>query len=152
MSTYMPKPGEVIANWHVVDATDQVLGRLAARIAMILQGKNKPTWTPHVDTGDFVIVINAEKVRVTGKKAEVNEYDTYSRYPGGRHVYSFKRMQELHPEKIVELAIRRMLPKSKMGRNILGKLKIYKGSQHPHSAQQPKPLKLKLTGSGVTPI
>ena len=102
MSTYMPKPGEVQANWHVVDASDQVLGRLAARIAQILQGKHKPTYTPHVDTGDFVIVLNAEKV--------------------------------------VELAVRRMLPKSKMGRNILGKLKIYKGTEHPHQAQQPKEL------------
>ena len=140
MSTYMPKPGEVQANWHVVDATDQVLGRLAARVAHIIQGKNKPTYTPHVDTGDFVIVLNADKVRVTGNKAEVNEYDTYSRYPGGRNIYSYKRMKELHPEKVVELAVRRMLPKSKMGRNILGKLKIYKGTEHPHQAQQPKEL------------
>src|SRR5205823_3756018 len=106
MSTYMPKPGEIKANWHVVDATDQVLGRLAARISLILQGKHKPTYTPHVDTGDFVVVINAEKVKVTGRKADVIEYDTYSRYPGGRHVYSYKRMHELHPEKVVELAVR----------------------------------------------
>ena len=143
MSTYMPKPGEVQANWHVVDASDQVLGRLAARIALILQGKHKPTYTPHVDTGDFVIVLNAEKVKVTGNKAEVNEYDTYSRYPGGRNIYSYKRMKALHPEKVVELAVRRMLPKSKMGRNILGKLKIYKGTEHPHQAQQPKELSFK---------
>ena len=141
MSTYMPKPGEVSANWHVVDATGLVLGRLAARVATILQGKHKPTYTPHVDTGDFVIVINAEKVRITGRKADVKEYDTYSRYPGGRHLYSFKTMQRLHPEKIVELAVRRMLPKNKLGRNILGKLKIYRGATHPHSAQQPKELK-----------
>ena len=104
------------------------------------QGKHKPTYTPHVDTGDFVIVLNAEKVKVTGNKAEVIEYDTYSRYPGGRNVYSYRRMKELHPEKVVELAVRRMLPKSKMGRNILGKLKIYKGTEHPHQAQQPKEL------------
>ncbi|MGB7161109.1 MAG: 50S ribosomal protein L13 [Tepidisphaeraceae bacterium] len=141
MSTYMPKPGEVEADWHVVDASDQVLGRLAARVALILQGKHKPTYTPHVDTGDFVIVLNADKVKVTGNKAEVIEYDTYSRYPGGRNLYSYKRMKELHSEKVVELAVRRMLPKSKMGRNILGKLKIYKGAEHPHSAQQPKELK-----------
>src|SRR5215207_8301882 len=141
MTSYMPKPGEVAAQWHVVDATDQVLGRLASRIALILQGKNKPTYTPHVDTGDFVVVINADKVVVTGRKAEVIEYDTYSRYPGGRHLYSFKDMQARRPEKIIELAVRRMLPKSKMGRNILGKLKIYKGDAHPHAAQQPKPLK-----------
>ena len=142
MSTYMAKPGEVAANWHVVDGSGKVLGRLAARIATILQGKHKATYTPHVDTGDFVIVINAEKVRVTGRKADVTEYETYSRYPGGRHLYSFRRMQELHPEKIVELAVRRMLPKNKLGRNMLGKLKIYRGAAHPHSAQQPKELKL----------
>jgi large subunit ribosomal protein L13 len=141
MSTYMPKPGEIKADWHVVDATDQILGRLASRVAVILQGKHKATYTPHVDTGDFVIVTNAEKVKVTGRKAEVITYDTYSRYPGGRHVYSFKDMQARRPEKVIELAVRRMLPKSKMGRNILGKLKIYKGDQHPHAAQQPKELK-----------
>src|SRR3954447_26263917 len=142
MSTYTAKPGEIKADWHVVDATDQVLGRLAARVAIILQGKNKPTYTAHVDTGDFVIVLNADKVKVTGKKADVLVYDTYSRYPGGRHLYSYKRMTELHPEKVLELAVRRMLPKNKMGRNILGKLKIYKGTEHPHQAQQPKELKL----------
>jgi large subunit ribosomal protein L13 len=142
MSTYMPKPGEVTANWHVVDASGLVLGRMASKIAVILQGKHKATYTPHVDTGDFVIVTNAEKIVVTGNKAAVLEYDTYTRYPGGRHVYSFKRMQENHPEKLVELAVRRMLPKSKLGRDILGKLKIYKGDTHPHAAQRPKPLKL----------
>jgi large subunit ribosomal protein L13 len=138
----MPKPGEVRGVWHVFDASGQVLGRLAARIAVILQGKHKPTYTPHVDTGDFVIVLNADKVKVTGRKADVLHYDTYSRYPGGRNVYSYKRMSELHPEKVVELAVRRMLPKNKMGRNILGKLKIYKGTEHPHQAQQPKELKI----------
>jgi large subunit ribosomal protein L13 len=142
MSTYMPKPGEVKANWYIVDATDQVLGRLASKISMIVQGKNKPTYSAHVDTGDFVIVLNAEKVRVTGKKADVLQFDTYSRYPGGRHLYSFKTMKQLHPEKLLELAVRRMLPKSKMGRNILGKVKIYKGEKHPHSAQRPVELKL----------
>lgn len=141
-TTTMPKPGEIKADWHVIDATDQVLGRLAARISIVLQGKHKPTYTPHVDTGDFVVVLNAEKIRVTGKKADVLQYDTYSRYPGGRHIYSFERMKQLHPEKLLELAVRRMLPKSKMGRNILGHLKIYRGNEHPHSAQQPKELKL----------
>jgi len=142
MSTYTPKPGEIKADWHVVDATDMVLGRLAAKVAMIVQGKTKPTYTPHVDTGDFVIVLNAEKVRVTGRKADVIEYDTYSRYPGGRHLYSYKRMKELHPERIVQIAVKRMLPKNKLGRTQLGKLKIYKGDKHPHSSQQPKELKL----------
>lgn len=142
MSTYMPKPGEIKGDWYVVDATNQVLGRLAAKVAMIVQGKNKATYTPHVDTGDFVIILNAEKIRVTGKKADVLEYDTYSRYPGGRHLYSYKTMQERHPEKLVQLAIRRMLPKSKLGRNILTKVKIYKGDKHPHASQQPRELKL----------
>jgi large subunit ribosomal protein L13 len=142
MSTYTPKPGEIKMDWHVVDATDKVLGRLAAKIAMILQGKTKPTYTPHVDTGDFVIVLNADKIKVTGKKAEVIEYDTYSRYPGGRHLYSYKRMHELHPERVIQLAVKRMLPKNKLGRNMLTKLKIYNGTEHPHSAQRPKELKL----------
>lgn len=142
MSTYMAKPGELKADWHVIDATGQVLGRLAARISIILQGKHKPTYTRQTDTGDFVILLNADKVKVTGRKADVLEYDTYSRYPGGRRLYSYKVMLAKHPEKLVELAVRRMLPKSKMGRNILGKLKIYKGSEHPHQAQQPKELKI----------
>lgn len=142
MSSYMPKPGEVKGQWHVVDATDQVLGRLAAKISLILQGKNKPTYTPHIDTGDFVIVLNAEKVKVTGKKADVIQYDTYSRYPGGRHLYSYKTMAQLHPERIIQLAVKRMLPKNKLGRTQLSKLKIYKGTEHPHSAQQPKELTL----------
>jgi large subunit ribosomal protein L13 len=144
MSTYMPKPGEVKASWHVIDATDLVLGRLAARVALILQGKNKATYTPFVDTGDFVIIINADKVKVTGRKAEQMEYQTYSKYPSGQHIYSYKTMIAHKSEKVIEIAIRRMLPKSKMGRNILGKLKIYKGDKHPHQAQQPKELKLAL--------
>lgn len=142
MSTYMAKPGELKADWHVIDATDQVLGRLAAKIAVILQGKHKPTYTRQTDTGDFVILLNADKVRVTGKKADVLEYDTYSRYPSGRRLYPYKVMLAKHPEKLVELAVRRMLPKSKMGRNILGKLKIYRGTEHPHQAQQPKEMKI----------
>ena len=144
MSSYMPKPGEVQAQWFVFDATDQILGRVASRIATIVQGKQKPTYTPHVDTGDFVIVLNADKIRVTGKKADVIEYDTYSRYPGGRHLYSYKRMHQLHPEKLLQLAVRRMLPKNKLARTILNKVKIYKGSEHPHAAQRPKELKLSL--------
>jgi large subunit ribosomal protein L13 len=136
-SSYMAKPGEIAAQWHVVDATDKVLGRLASEIAVILQGKHKPVYTPHVDTGDFVIIVNADKVRVTGRKAEALEYDTYSRYPGGRKVHSFEMMHRLHPEKLIELAVRRMLPKNKLARHMLGKLKIYKGPQHPHAAQRP---------------
>jgi large subunit ribosomal protein L13 len=142
MSTYTPKAGEVQQAWHVIDATDQVLGRLAAKISMILQGKTKPTYTPHVDTGDFVIVLNADKVKLTGRKAEVIEYDTYSRYPGGRHLYSYKRMNQLHPERVIELAVKRMLPKNKLARHQLTKLKIYRDDKHPHQAQQPKELTL----------
>ena len=142
MSTYTPKPGEIKADWHIVDASNQVLGRLASKVAMILQGKTKPTYTPHVDTGDFVIVLNAEKIKVTGRKADVIEYDTYSRYPGGRHLYSYKTMNKLHPERVFQLAVKRMLPKNKLGKHMLTKLKIYKGTEHPHSAQRPKELKL----------
>jgi len=144
MSTFLAKPGEIKANWHIVDASGQVLGRLASKVAMVLQGKHKAAYTPFVDTGDFVIILNAEKIRVTGKKAEVIEYETYSRHPSGRRVYSYRTMKELHPEKLVELAIRRMLPKSKLGRDFLTKLKIYQGETHPHTAQMPKPLKLAI--------
>lgn len=142
MSTYLAKPGEVTREWHTIDASGQVLGRLAARIAMILQGKTKPTYTPHVDAGDFVVVLNAEKIRVTGKKAEHLEYDTYSRYPGGRKLYSFETMLQKHPERLLQLAVKRMLPKSRLGRDFLRKLKIYKGDKHPHAAQRPKAMKV----------
>ena len=141
-TTYQPKPGEVKADWVVIDATDQVLGRLASKVAVILQGKHKPTYTTNVDTGDFVIVLNAEKIRVTGRKAETLEWDTYSRYPGGRKLYSFTEMRSKHPEKLIEIATRRMLPKSRLGRAMLGKLKVYRNAEHPHSAQKPKTIKL----------
>jgi large subunit ribosomal protein L13 len=141
MSTYMPKPGEVTRNWHTIDATGQVLGRLASRIAVILQGKHKPTYTPHVDTGDFVIVTNVEKLRVTGNKENELEYQTYSRYPSGLHIYSYKDMIARKPEKVLEVAVRRMLPKNKIARTLLGHLKIYRGANHPHQAQQAKALK-----------
>lgn len=143
-STYLPKPGEIQADWHVVDATGLVLGRLASRVAMILQGKHKPTYSPSVDTGDFVVIINAEKVKVTGRKAEAIEYQTYSRYPGGLHRYTYREMNANHPEKVVEITVRRMLPKNKLGRHMLTKLKVYRGEEHPHSAQQPKALKLAI--------
>jgi large subunit ribosomal protein L13 len=126
----------------VVDATDKVLGRLAARVATILMGKHRPTYTPSVDTGDFVVVINAEKVRVTGKKRQDKEYDWYTRYPGGHKSMSFDRMQQKHPERIIELAVQRMLPKSRLGDKLGKKLKVYAGSEHPHQAQQPKILEL----------
>jgi large subunit ribosomal protein L13 len=144
MSTYFAKRGEVASRWHTVDATGQVLGRLAAKIATILQGKHKTTYTPHVDSGDFVIVINAEKARLTGKKFDSQTYETYSRYPSGRRIYSYKTMNQLHPEKVIALTVKRMLPKNRLGRDLLTKLKVYKGDTHPHAAQQPKPLKLAI--------
>jgi large subunit ribosomal protein L13 len=141
-TTYMPKPGEIQRDWLVVDATDQVLGRLAAKVAVLLQGKHKPTFAPHVDTGDFVIVLNAAKVKVTGRKADVMEYDKYTRYPGGRHLTSYKTMLEKDPHRVIEIAVKRMLPKSKMGKHYLGKLRVEKGDTHEYQAQQPKAVKL----------
>jgi large subunit ribosomal protein L13 len=141
MSTTLAKPGSVKTEWHVVDASDAVLGRLAAKLAVILMGKHKVEYTPHVECGDCVVVVNASKVRVTGDKANVLEYDRYSRYAGGRRVYSFKRMHEEHPERLLQIAVKRMLPKNKLGRNMLTKLKIYRGDSHPHAAQSPKALK-----------
>lgn len=141
MSTYLPKPGEISQAWHVVDATDQVLGRLAAKLAIILQGKDKPTYAPNVDTGDFVIVLNVEKIKVTGRKADVMEYQTYSEYPSGQHRYAYRWMKDNAPDRILQIAVKRMLPKNKLGRHLLQKLKIYKGDKHPHQAQQPKELK-----------
>ena len=142
MSTYLAKPGEVKSDWHLVDASDKVLGRLASKLATILQGKHKPTYTPHVLSGDNVIVLNAGKIRVTGNKAQDIQYDKYTRYAGGRKIYSFKRMHEEHPERLLQLAVKRMLPKNKLGRDMLLKLKIYGGDTHPHSAQQPQSLSL----------
>lgn len=140
MSTYHAKKGEVEHKWHVVDAKGQVLGRLAANLAVIAQGKHKPTYTPHVESGDFVIVLNAGDVIVTGRKAEVIEYDTYSKYPGGRRLYAYKEMNKKHPERVLQLAVKRMLPKNRIGRNMLLKVKIYRGDTHPHQAQQPTAL------------
>ncbi len=138
----MAKTGEVEAKWYVVDANERILGRMADKIATILMGKHKPTYTPHVDTGDFVVVLNAEKIRVTGDKRTKKEYDWFTRHPGGRKILTFDKMQEKHPEKIIELAVRRMLPKSKLGRKMLSKLKVYVGTDHPHQAQLPEALEL----------
>ena len=143
MSTYTPKPGEIAANWHVVDATDQVLGRLAAKVAVILQGKHKPTYTPHVDTGDFVIIVNAEKVSMSGNKPERTFYYRHSGYPGGLRVRSLGDMLRRHPERVVEKAIVGMLPKTKLGRQMKTKLRVYAGPDHPHAAQQPVPYEIK---------
>lgn len=137
MSSYMPKPGEVQRQWRLLDAKGKVLGRLAAQISLILQGKDKPTYTPHVDTGDFVVVVNAQQVKVTGRKEDQIEYDTYSRYPGGRRLYPYKEMLARKPERLIELAVKRMLPKNKLARHLLAKLKVYRDEHHPHAAQQP---------------
>lgn len=142
--SYLAKTGELEQAWHVIDAEGLVVGRMATRIAMILQGKHKPTYTPHVDTGDFVIILNADKVKVTGNKEAQRTYDTFSGYPGGRRVYSMADLRTRAPHKIVELAVRRMLPKTKLGKQMLTKLKIYAGTEHPHAAQQPKKLDLGL--------
>ncbi len=139
---FQAKPGEVTRDWYSVDADGQILGRLAAKIATVLMGKNKPTYTPHVDTGDFVVITNAAKIKVTGRKSEAMEYDSYSYYPGGRHVVSYNEMKAKHPERIIESAVKRMLPKNAMGKRMMTKLKIYKGTEHPHVAQKCQTLDL----------
>jgi large subunit ribosomal protein L13 len=140
---FQARPGQVQQNWYVVDATDKVLGRLAARIATVLMGKHKPTYTPHVDTGDYVIVLNAGKVRITGtRKREQVVYQRYSGHPSGLREMTMKAMLERHPERVLREAVRRMLPKNALARKMLTKLKLYAGDQHPHQAQQPEPLPL----------
>jgi len=135
--TYMAKPQEVQRQWHLVDASDKVLGRLATAVATVLMGKDKPSYTPHVDVGDFVVVVNAAKIRVTGRKRQQKQYDYYTYYPGGRKVVDFATLMDKRPEKVVELAIQRMLPKNALGRQMFKKLKVYRGPEHPHAAQQP---------------
>lgn len=142
MKSYMAKTGELQVAWHLVDATDQVLGRMASSIAMILMGKHRPEYTPHIDTGDFVVVINAEKVKLTGNKWAAKEYDHFTGYPGGRRVMTAQQVRQTHPERLLEEAVRRMLPKNKLAVHMLSKLKVYAGPSHPHQAQQPKELKL----------
>ena len=140
MKTVTPKADQIRHDWYLVDAKDLVLGRLATRIATILRGKNKPYFTPHLDTGDYVVVINAEKVRLTGNKELQKTYQRYSGYPSGRREIPFKRMLQEKPEEIITHAVRGMLPKNSLGRQIITKLKVYAGNQHPHTAQKPKPL------------
>ena len=141
MKTFMAKPGEVERKWYVVDATDMVLGRLASNVAAVLRGKNKPIFTPNVDTGDYVIIINADKVRLTGKKLEQKYYRYHTGYIGGLKEVQYKDMLEKKPVLTVELAVKGMLPKNSIGRKMFKKLKVYAGSEHPHSAQQPIELK-----------
>lgn len=140
MKTFMAKEHEIEREWHLVDASTMPLGRLAARIAQILMGKHKPTYTPQADTGDFVVVTNAANVVLTGKKAEHKVYRHHTQWVGGLKEIPFSRMQERHPDRIVRLAVRRMLPKTALGHRMLTKLKVYGGNEHPHDAQQPKPL------------
>ena len=142
MKTFMAKKEEVQRSWYVVDAADHVLGRLATRIAMVLMGKNKPTYTPHVDTGDFVIVTNASRIRVTGRKLEQKEYQRYSGYPGGQKRTSLGQLLQKSPDTVIRLAVRRMLPKNRLAAGMLKKLKVYRGQDHPHQAQQPTPLEV----------
>lgn len=140
--SFLASPGKQDAQWFVVDATDRVLGRLAVRIATVLMGKHKPTYTPHVDTGDFVIVLNAGKVKVTGDKRDTVTYARYSGHPGGLKTTTMRAMLERHPERVLREAVRRMLPKNALARRMLTKLKLYAGTEHPHQAQLPKPLPL----------
>lgn len=143
MKTYMPKsrgPEAVTRHWHVVDADRQILGRLASRVAVLLRGKHKPTYTPHLDTGDFVVVVNAAKVRLTGRKLEDKIYYRHSGYPGGLKATPAGKLLEQRPERLIQLAVKGMLPKNKIGRKMLTKLKVYAGPDHPHQAQQPVPV------------
>ena len=143
MKTFMAKPGEVDQKWYVVDVADKVLGRAATQIAMVLMGKHRPQYTPNVDCGEFVVVINAAKVRVTGNnKPAQRTYQRYTKYPGGLKSVTLAEMLVTNPQKVVSEAVRRMLPKSKLGTSMLGKLKVYAGSEHPHQAQQPENMEL----------
>ncbi len=142
MRTYTPKPGDAERNWYVIDATDVVLGRLASHVATLLRGKHKPTFAPHVDNGDFVIVVNAAKVALTGTKRDTKLAYRHSGYPGGLKAIPYSVMLEKFPERVIEKAVRGMIPKTTLGRAQLSKLKVYAGPEHPHAAQQPKPYEL----------
>ena len=146
--TYVPPQNTLNHDWYVVDATDQRLGRLATEIATILRGKNKPEYTPHLDTGDFVIVINAEKIKVTGKKRTQKVYLRHSGRPGGMKTESFAQLQARLPERIVEHAVKGMLPKNSLGRQLFTKLKVYASAEHPHAAQKPQELKIQTIPGG----
>jgi large subunit ribosomal protein L13 len=142
MKTFSAKAHEVVQDWYLVDATDKVLGRLASEIAHRLRGKHKPEFTPHVDTGDYIVVVNADKVRVTGAKATDKKYFRHSGYPGGIYETNFGKMQEKFPGRALEIAVKGMLPKGPLGYAMIKKLKVYAGDTHPHSAQQPKGLSI----------
>lgn len=142
MKTYSAKAETVERDWYVVDATDKTLGRLSAEIATRLRGKHKPVYTPHVDTGDYIVVVNAEKVAVTGKKRSDKMYYRHSEYPGGLKSMNFEKLIAHDPKRVIELAVKGMMPRNPLGRQMLGKLKVYAGSEHPHTAQQPKELSI----------
>jgi large subunit ribosomal protein L13 len=143
MKTFSAKSHEVTRGWYLIDATDRVLGRMASEIARRLRGKHKPEFTPHVDTGDYIVVINAGKLKVTGRKAESKIYYRHSGYPGGIHATSFAKLHARFPERVLERAVKGMLPKGPLGYSMLRKLKVYSGSSHPHAGQTPQPLELK---------
>jgi large subunit ribosomal protein L13 len=143
MKSYMARPNAVERRWHLIDADGQTLGRLATEIARLLRGKNKPQYTPHVDTGDFVVVVNAERVLVTGKKAEQKTYYRHTGYPGGLKETSYEAMLERKPTEVLRKAVRGMMPRTRLGRKQFGKLKIYAGPEHPHEAQDPQPYEVR---------
>ena len=143
MRTFSPKASDIQHQWHVIDASDVVLGRLASHAAMLLRGKHKPIFAPHVDTGDFVIVVNAEKVALSGRKLEQKRAYRHSGYPGGLRSMAYGELMDRHPERVIEKAVRGMLPKNSLGRSMLRKLKVYAGPDHPHQAQKPVPFEIK---------
>jgi large subunit ribosomal protein L13 len=140
--TFSPKDSDITRQWHVIDATDVVLGRLASHVAVLLRGKHKPIFAPHVDTGDFVVVVNADKIALSGTKLQDKRAYRHSGYPGGLRAVSYSELMEKHPERAVEKAVRGMLPKNSLGRKSLSKLKVYAGPDHPHKAQQPQPYEI----------
>jgi len=141
--TYSPKPGEIERQWHVIDATDVVLGRLATHVATLLRGKHKPTFAPHVDTGDFVVIVNAGKVALTGNKRQTKIAYRHSGYPGGLKAMGYEELLRTKPERAVEKAVKGMLPHNRLGARLITKLKVYAGADHPHAAQQPVPFEIK---------
>jgi large subunit ribosomal protein L13 len=141
--TFSPKDSDITRQWHVVDATDVVLGRLASHVAALLRGKHKPIFAPHVDTGDFVIVVNADKIALSGSKLQDKRAYSHSGYPGGLREVRYADLMESHPERVVEKAVKGMLPKNSLGRQTLRKLKVYAGPEHPHQAQQPQPYEIR---------
>ena len=144
MKTFVAKEKDITRRWLLVDAENKVLGRLAVPIATILMGKHRPIYTPHLDCGEFVVVINAEKIRLTGKKMDTKVYRRYSGYPGGQYITPISKVLEKHPERVIREAVRRMLPKGTLGKQMLKKLKVYAGAEHPHAAQNPEPVELEI--------